>query len=88
MSCRGCTFIWCAGTTELVIGLFLAFGFFPRTVIIVAWGVINLTLTIFSWVELVGHLPIYGIMSILLVWSPSEKTQHLWQRGVQGIGPT
>lgn len=78
------TFIWCAGTVELVIGLFLAFGIFPRTIIIAAWAVINLTLTIFSWVELVGHLPIYGIMAILLVWTPSEATNRLWQRGLQG----
>ncbi len=78
------TFIWCAGTTELIIGLFLAFGIFPRVIIVAAWGIINLTLTIFSWVELVGHLPIYGIMAILLIWTPSEKTKRLWQRGVLG----
>jgi uncharacterized membrane protein YphA (DoxX/SURF4 family) len=77
-------FIWCAGTTELLIGLFLAFGIFPRVIIIAAWGIINLTLTIFSWVELVGHLPIYGIMAVLLVWAPSEQTNRLWARGVQG----
>jgi uncharacterized membrane protein YphA (DoxX/SURF4 family) len=77
-------FIWCAGTTELVIGLFLAFGIFPRVIILGAWGIINLTLTLFSWVELVGHLPIYGIMAVLLVWSPSEKTNRLWQKGVLG----
>lgn len=78
------TFIWCAGTTELLIGLFLAFGIFPRVIIIAAWGVINLTLTIFSWVELVGHLPIYGIMAVLLVWAPSEKTSTLMRRGIFG----
>jgi uncharacterized membrane protein YphA (DoxX/SURF4 family) len=77
-------FIWCAGTTELLIGLFRACGIFPRTIIIVAWGVINLTLTIFSWVELVGHLPLYGIMAVLLIWAPSEKTNELWQRGMKG----
>lgn len=78
------TFIWCAGTTELLIGLFLAFGIFPRVIIIAAWGVINLTLTIFSWVELVGHLPIYGIMAVLLIWSPGEETHRLWRQGVLG----
>jgi uncharacterized membrane protein YphA (DoxX/SURF4 family) len=78
------TFIWCAGTTELLIGLFLALGIFPRVIIIAAWGVINLTLTIFSWVELVGHLPIYGIMAVLLVWAPSEKTSTLMRRGIFG----
>ncbi len=76
------TFIWCAGTTELLIGLFLAFGIFPRVIIIAAWGIINLTLTIFSWVELVGHLPIYGIMAVLLIWAPSEKTRRLWRQGI------
>lgn len=78
------TFIWCAGTTELLIGLFLAFGIFPRVIILAAWGVINLTLTIFSWVELVGHLPIYGIMAVLLVWAPSPKTTTLMRRGIFG----
>jgi uncharacterized membrane protein YphA (DoxX/SURF4 family) len=77
-------FIWCAGATELIIGLFLAFGFFPRVIILVAWGIINLTLTIFSWVELVGHLPIYGVMAVLLIWTPSEKSGRLWVRGVLG----
>jgi uncharacterized membrane protein YphA (DoxX/SURF4 family) len=78
------TFIWCAGVTELLIGLFLAFGIFPRVIILAAWGVINLTLTLFSWVELVGHLPIYGIMAVLLVWAPSEKTSQLMRRGIFG----
>lgn len=77
-------FIWCAGTTELLLGLFLAFGIFPRVIILGAWGAINLTLTIFSWVELVGHLPIYGIMAVLLVWAPSEKTSSLMRRGIFG----
>jgi hypothetical protein len=77
-------FIWCAGTTELLIGLFLAFGIFPRVIIVAAWGIINLTLTIFSWVELVGHLPIYGILAVLLIWAPSEKMDTLWARSVLG----
>jgi uncharacterized membrane protein YphA (DoxX/SURF4 family) len=81
------SFIWCAGTAELVIGLFLAFGIFPRLIIVAAWGIINLTLTIFSWVELVGHLPIYGIMAVLLVWEPTETTKLAWQQGVLGRQP-
>lgn len=80
-------FIWCAGTTELLIGLFLAFGIFPRVIIVAAWGIINLTLTIFSWVELVGHLPIYGIMAVLLIWAPSEEMNTLWSRSVLGRDP-
>jgi uncharacterized membrane protein YphA (DoxX/SURF4 family) len=84
VSLSNATFIWCAGTVELLIGLFLACGIFPRLIILAAWGVINLTLTIFSWVELVGHLPIYGIMAVLLVWAPSEKTSRLMRRGIFG----
>ncbi len=33
-------FVWCAGATELIIGLFLAFGFFPQVIILVAWGLL------------------------------------------------
>jgi uncharacterized membrane protein YphA (DoxX/SURF4 family) len=77
-------FVLCAGTTELVIGLCLIFGFFPRTIILTAWVFINMTLTIFDWVELVGHLPLYGVMAVLLIWTPTEEDQRLWVRGVLG----
>jgi hypothetical protein len=79
-------FVLCAGTTELIIGLCLMFGFFPRTIILAAWVFINMTLTIFDWVELVGHLPLYGAMAVLLIWTPTEEDQRLWVRGVLGTG--
>jgi uncharacterized membrane protein YphA (DoxX/SURF4 family) len=75
-------FVFCAGTTELIIGLFLVFGLFPRVIIITAWLFINMTLTIFNWVELVGHLPLYGVMAMLLVWTPQPRDQELWVQGV------
>jgi uncharacterized membrane protein YphA (DoxX/SURF4 family) len=77
-------FMLCAGSTELLIGLCLMFGFFPRTIILTAWVFINMTLTIFDWVELVGHLPLYGSMAVLLVWTPSDEDQRLWVQGVLG----
>jgi uncharacterized membrane protein YphA (DoxX/SURF4 family) len=77
-------FILCAGTTELVIGLCLIFGLFPRVIILTSWLFINMTLTIFNWVELVGHLPLYGVMGILLVWTPREEDQRAWISGVVG----
>jgi uncharacterized membrane protein YphA (DoxX/SURF4 family) len=77
-------FVLCAGTTELIIGLCLMFGFFPRFIVGTAWLFINITLTIFNWVELVGHLPIYGAMAVLLVWSPDAEDQRLWVDGVLG----
>ncbi len=75
-------FVLCAGATELLIGLCLLFGFFPRTIILTAWIFINITLTIFDWVELVGHLPLYGAMAVLLIWTPSGEDQRLWAEGV------
>ena len=47
-----------------------------------AWGLINMSLTVFNWVELVGHLPLYGVMAMLLVWTPQEEDQRLWVEGV------
>jgi uncharacterized membrane protein YphA (DoxX/SURF4 family) len=79
-------FILCAGTTELIIGLCLVFGFFPRLIIVTAWLFINMTLTVFNWVELLGHLPLYGVMGILLIWTPNEDDQRLWVEGVLGNG--
>ena len=79
-------FILCAGTTELIIGVCLIFGLFPRLVILTSWLFINMTLTIFNWVELVGHLPLYGVMGILLVWTPREEDQRAWVSGVIGEG--
>jgi hypothetical protein len=79
-------FVLCAGTTELIIGLCLIFGLFPRLVILTSWFFINMTLTIFNWVELVGHLPLYGVMGILLVWTPREEDQRAWVSGVIGEG--
>jgi uncharacterized membrane protein YphA (DoxX/SURF4 family) len=78
------TFILCAGATELLIALFLVFGIFPRVIIATAWFFINITLTVFLWTELLGHLPLYGAMGVLLVWTPKEEDQRLWARGVLG----
>jgi uncharacterized membrane protein YphA (DoxX/SURF4 family) len=78
-------FIFCAGTTELIIGLFLLFGLFPRVIIVTAWLFINMTLTIFNWVELIGHLPLYGVMAMLLVWTPQPRDEEYW---ISGVLPT
>lgn len=79
-------FILLAGTVELVIGLFIVFGVFPREIILIAWLPFNLTLTAFNWVELIGHLPFYGAMAVLLVWSSQDDDQRLWVKGLRG-GP-
>jgi len=77
-------FAVCAGGVELLIGLWLVFGLFPRVIIVTAWLFINMTLTVFNWHELLGHLPIYGAMAVLLIWTPDPEDQRLWVRGVLG----
>lgn len=76
-------FVLCAGSVELLVGLWILLGIFPREIILVAWIPINLTLTIFNWTELIGHLPIYGILAALLLWSPGAENRALWLRGLR-----
>ena len=80
------TFILSAGTVELIVGLCLVFGIFMREIILLAWLPFNLTLTVFDWTELVGHLPFYGVMA-LLVWAPDRddrtENRRLWVRGLR-----
>lgn len=53
--------------------------------IFIVLGTAGVTLTIFDWVQLAGHLPLYGVMAVLLVWTPEESDQRLWARGVLGL---
>jgi hypothetical protein len=78
------TFILCAGAVELLVGLWITLGIFPREIIVVAWVPINLSLTVFNWTELIGHLPIYGALAVLLVCLPFDR--ELWLRGLRS-GP-
>lgn len=77
------TFICMAGSVELLIGLCILFNIFPREVVLIAWIPVNMTLTIFNWIELVGHLPIYGIMALLLVWQSNRENTQRWVEGLQ-----
>lgn len=78
-------FILCAGSIELLVGLWILFDIFTREIILIAWIPINLTLTVFNWTELIGHLPIYGTLAILLVWSPGEANRALWMHGLRDV---
>jgi hypothetical protein len=69
-------FLLIAGTIELIVGLMLISGAYVRLVIIVTLIPFNLTLPFMGWRELVGHLPTYGILALLLLWGderPGEK---------------
>jgi uncharacterized membrane protein YphA (DoxX/SURF4 family) len=74
-------FAMCAGAVEFLVGLFVMFGLFPRVIILIAWLPFNMSLTVFNWVELVGHLPFYGLLAVLLVWPSKEEEQSLVIRG-------
>ena len=76
-------FVRLAGGVELLVGLCLLTNTFTREIIVIAWVPINLTLTVFDWTELVGHLPIYGAMAVLLVWEPGARNLELWVRGLR-----
>ncbi|ABG05362.1 hypothetical protein Rxyl_2435 [Rubrobacter xylanophilus DSM 9941] len=77
-------FVLLAGSVELLVGLWLVLGVFLREVVIVAWFPVNLTLTLFLWEELIGHLPVYGVMAVLLVWGAGPKNEALWLEGLRG----
>ena len=72
-------FVLVAGVLEFVIGLWIASGQVTRLAILVAWFPFNITLLLFGWDELLGHLPIYGVMFMLLV-APQADAWHVRQR--------
>jgi uncharacterized membrane protein YphA (DoxX/SURF4 family) len=67
------TFTYIAGIIEFLFGVLLISGALPRLVIMVAWVPFNLTLPFLGWLELAGHLPVYGIMLVLLILGPTQK---------------
>jgi len=77
-------FILIAGTVELTFGLLLISGAFVRLMTLILWVPFNLTLPFLGWRELVGHLPIYGIMALLVIWGEERKeTEDAFVRGVK-----
>jgi len=66
-------FIWAAGTTELTIGLVIMSGQLTRPVMAVGAVLFTVTLFVFGWPELLGHLPLFGIMFLLFI-APNAGT--------------
>lgn len=66
-------FVLCAGVAEATIGILLISGFLPRVVILGAWLPFNLGIPFLPPQELIGHLPILGIMYFLLVHSAKDN---------------
>jgi hypothetical protein len=66
-------FIRAAGVIEVLFGLLLISGALPQVCVLVAGVPFNATLWFFGETELVGHLPVYGAMLVLLVYG-SDRT--------------
>ncbi len=60
-------FAYLAGVTELVIGLVVMSGQLTRPVMAVGAILFTLTLPVFGWTELLGHLAFFGIMFVLFM---------------------
>lgn len=60
-------FVLSAGLTEAAIGAMLISGILPRLVILGMWLPFHLGIPVLPPQELVGHLPIFGIMYVLFV---------------------
>ena len=77
--------LWCGGI-ELLVGLWVALNLFPRTIILIAFIPFNMSLAIFHWQELVGHLPFYGALALFVLWTPETAEDKLWTRALAGAG--
>lgn len=65
-------FILAAGLVEVTVGILIMSGLWTRLVILVALVPFNLTVPFFGWGELVGHLPVYGALVVLLIWGAGQ----------------
>ncbi|MEA2662204.1 MAG: hypothetical protein QOH08_1776 [Chloroflexota bacterium] len=72
-------FAYLAGLTELVIGAVILSGQLTRPVMAVGAILFTLTLPLFGWSELLGHLPYYGIMFVLFM-APNADSWHAKRR--------
>jgi len=69
------TFALGAGVIETAAGMLLLSGFLTRVVIAVLLVPFNLTVPFLPAEEMIGHLPIFGILYVLLVHGPGRLRQ-------------
>jgi uncharacterized membrane protein YphA (DoxX/SURF4 family) len=60
-------FVLCAGLSEVVVGLVLLLGTFPRLAALFVFMIFAGTTIVFGTSELFGHLAYYGILAYVLV---------------------
>jgi uncharacterized membrane protein YphA (DoxX/SURF4 family) len=76
-------FAYLAGLIELVIGLVIVSGQLTRPVMAAGAVLFTATLPIFGWLELLGHLPYYGIMLTLFI-APSADPRKVREQLREG----
>jgi hypothetical protein len=66
-------FIRAAGAIEVLFGLLLISGALPQAVVVIAGVPFNASLWFFGVNELLGHLPVYAAMLVLLVYGSDRE---------------
>ena len=66
-------FVRLAGAIEVLFGLLVISGALPQACVLIAGIPFNATLWFFGNTELVGHLPVYGAMLVLLVYGSDPQ---------------
>lgn len=69
-------FIRLAGAIEVLFGLLLISGALPQAIVLAAGVPFNVTLYFFGTTELLGHLPVYGAMLVLLVFGSDPELRR------------
>ena len=65
-----------AGGVEVLFGLLLISGALPQVCVLVAAVPFNTTLWFFGSAELVGHLPVYAVLLVLLVYGSDPRLRE------------
>jgi uncharacterized membrane protein YphA (DoxX/SURF4 family) len=80
-----------AGAIEVLFGLLIISGALPQAVVLIAGIPFNATLYFFGSEELMGHLPIYATMLVLLVYGSDPRLRpavsSLWPRRLPAWEP-
>jgi hypothetical protein len=69
-------FVRFAGATEVLFGLLLISGALPQVIVLVAAVPFTATLWLFGVNELLGHLPIYGVMLVILIYGSHPQLRR------------
>ncbi len=68
-------FVFLAGLMEFLIGIVIISGQLTRPVMAIGAVLFTVSLPVFGWSELLGHLPYYGIMFLLFI-APNADSWH------------